>query len=117
MTGGTARRGGKRVGKMPNMAQTSAYGAVASYLKAVAAAGTDETGPVLGKMHGMRINDFMTSDGWIRPDGRVMRQMYLLKVKSPAASAGPWDLEDVVGTLSPEDSFGPPSPACQLNKA
>ena len=52
-------------------------------------------------MHDMQINDFMTDDGWIRPDGGVMRQMYFPKVKSPAESKGPWDLVDVVGTLSP----------------
>jgi branched-chain amino acid transport system substrate-binding protein len=34
----------------------------------------------------MKINDFMTKDGWLREHGRVMRDMYLEEVKSPAES-------------------------------
>ena len=107
----------KRFGKMPNMAQASAWGAVTHYLTAVQAAGIDETGPVLAKMRSIPVNDFMTHNGVIRPDGRVMREMYLLKVKSPQESKSEWDLEEVVGTISPEDAFGPPNPACTIGKA
>jgi len=107
----------KRFGRMPNMTQASAYGAVTHYLKSVQAAGTDDTGPVLAKMRSIPINDFMTRDGWIRPDGRVMRDMYILKVKTPAQSQSVWDLEEVVGTIPAEEAFGPANPACTLGKA
>ncbi len=107
----------KRFGRMPNMTQASAWGAVTHYLKSVQAAGTDETGPVLAKMRSIPINDFMAHDGWIRPDGRVMREMYILKVKSPAQSKSEWDLEEIVGTIPAEEAFGPASPACPLGKA
>lgn len=107
----------KRFGRMPNMAQASAWGAVTHYLKSVRAAGTDETGAVLTKMHEMPINDFMTRNGRIREDGRVMRDMYILKVKAPAESTSEWDLETVVGTIPAAEAFGPPNPACKLVKA
>ena len=107
----------KRFGRMPNMTQASAWGAVTHYLKSVQAAGTDETGPVLAKMRSMPINDFMTHGGMIRRDGRVMREMYVLKVKSPAQSKSEWDLQEVVATIPAEEAFGPPSPACPLGKA
>ncbi len=63
------------------------------------------------------INDFMTKDGRIRADGRVIRDMYILQVKAPAESTGEWDLERVVGTIPGSEAFQPPSPACYLNKA
>jgi branched-chain amino acid transport system substrate-binding protein len=34
----------------------------------------------------MKINDFMAKDVWLREHGRVMRDMYLEEVKSPAES-------------------------------
>jgi branched-chain amino acid transport system substrate-binding protein len=107
----------KRFGRMPNMAQASIWGAVTHYLNAVKAAGTDETGAVLARMHATPINDFMTKDGYIRPDGRVMREMYILKTKTPAESKSTWDLQSVVGTIPATEAFQPPSPACSLNKA
>ncbi len=112
-----AERYRKRIGKMPNMAQASAYGAVMHYLKAVQACGTTATDPVIAKMKATPVNDFMTKDGTIRADGRVIRDMYILQVKTPAESTGEWDLEKVVGTIPGKEAFQPPSPDCFLNKA
>ena len=112
-----AERYRAKTGKMPNMAQASAYGAVTHYLRAVQSAGTDATGPVVAAMKATPINDFMTENGIIRADGRVIRTMYILQVKSPADSRGEWDLETVVGTIPGDEAFQPPSPACALNKA
>ena len=58
-----ANRYKQRFNKMPNMIQASMYGAVSHYLKAVAAAGTDDTSAVLAKMKSAPINDFMTQNG------------------------------------------------------
>lgn len=107
----------KRFGKMPNMTQASIHGAVTHYLNAVKAAGTDETGAVLAKMRETKINDFMTKDGYIRADGRVMRDMYILRTKSPAESRSEWDLQTVVGTIPANEAFQPASAACPLIKA
>ena len=46
-----------------------------------------------------------------------MRDMYILKVKSPAQSQSVWDLEEVVGTIPAEEAFGPANSACTLGKA
>ncbi|MGD0108018.1 MAG: ABC transporter substrate-binding protein [Rhodopila sp.] len=91
-----AERYFKRFGKMPNMIQASAWGAVTHYLKAVQAAGTDAAPDVMARMKATPVNDFMTKDGLVRADGRVMRDMYILQVKKPVDSNGPWDLEQVV---------------------
>jgi branched-chain amino acid transport system substrate-binding protein len=94
-------------GKPPTQMQASAYSAVNHYLKAVEAAGTDDTDKVLAAMKSMPINDFMTKDGRIREDGRVIRDLYLVRVKAPAESTNEWDLLEVVATIKGDDAFRP----------
>jgi branched-chain amino acid transport system substrate-binding protein len=100
------------------MVQASAWGAATHYLNAVKAAGTTTTSDVLARMKATPINDFMTRDGLIRADGRVIRDMYVLQVKSPAESRGEWDLEKVIGTIPGPEAFQPLDPAlCPFVKA
>jgi branched-chain amino acid transport system substrate-binding protein len=113
-----AERYRQRTGRMPNMAQASAYGAVMHYLNAVKATGTTTTGDVLTRMKATPINDFMTINGFIRADGRVIRDMYILQVKTPAESRGEWDLQKVIATIPGSEAFQPANPAlCPLVKA
>ncbi|HEV2512100.1 MAG TPA: ABC transporter substrate-binding protein [Bosea sp. (in: a-proteobacteria)] len=110
-----AKRYLEKFGRMPNMNQASAYGAVTHYLKSVEAAGAVEPGKVLPKMKATPINDFMTKDGSIRADGRVIRDMYLLRAKKPAESKGEWDLLELVKTLPGSEIFkAPDTEACNL---
>ena len=102
-------------GKPPTMFQASVYGAVTHYLQAIKDAGTDEAGAVMAKMRSTPINDFMTHNGTIREDGRVIRDLYLLQVKTPAESHGPWDLAKVVKTIPGDQAFRPlPESECPL---
>jgi branched-chain amino acid transport system substrate-binding protein len=78
-------------GQMPSMVQAGVYSAVAHYLKAMQAAGTDEAGAVIASMKKIPLNDFFARHARIRDDGRVIHDMYLVQVKSPAESKGPWD--------------------------
>ena len=112
-----AERYRKRTGKMPNMVQAGAYGAVAHYLRAVRDSGTDAALPVIAQMKATPINDFMTRNGSIRADGRVIRDMYVLEVKAPAESSGEWDLERVIATIPGTEAFQPATAACSLVKA
>jgi branched-chain amino acid transport system substrate-binding protein len=77
--------------KVPTMVQAGVYGAVTHYLKAIEAAKSDDGKTVVAKMKEMPINDFMTKNGKIREDGRVIRDMYLFQVKTPAESKGEYD--------------------------
>lgn len=43
----------------------------------------------------------------VRPDGRVIHNMYILKVKAPSASHGKWDLLEQVGVLTGAEAFRP----------
>ncbi|HEX8664608.1 MAG TPA: ABC transporter substrate-binding protein [Beijerinckiaceae bacterium] len=96
-----------KTGKMPNMSQAGLYSATTHYLKAVQAAGTDETGAVMKAMKAAPINDFFAKDGRIREDGRMVHEMHLFEVKKPSESQGPWDLYRLVATVPGVEAFQP----------
>ena len=102
-----SRRYFEKERKMPNHIQAGVYGAVMHYLKAVKAAGTDDGQTVVAKMRELPINDFFTSNGTIREDGRVMREFHLMEVKTPEESQAPWDYFKLVRTLSPAETAIP----------
>ena len=77
--------------RMPTMIQASVYSSVLHYLKAVKAAGTDDTLAVVSKMREMPINDMFAWNGTLREDGRMVHDMYLMQVKKPSESKHPWD--------------------------
>jgi branched-chain amino acid transport system substrate-binding protein len=97
----------KERGMPPTMIQAGTYGATMHYLKAVKAAGTDEAKAVMAKMRELPINDFMTKNGRIREDGRVIRDMYLMQAKAPEESKGEWDLAKIVATIPGDQAFRP----------
>ena len=104
-------------GKPPTMFQAGIYSAAMHYLKAVKAGGTDEALPVIAQMKKIPVNDFMTKNGTIREDGRMMRDMYLLQAKKPSESKSTWDLMKVVATIPADDAFRPLSESeCRLVK-
>jgi branched-chain amino acid transport system substrate-binding protein len=97
----------KEIGRPPSFIQAGTYGAVLHYLKAVKAAGTDEAKAVLAEMKKLPINDFMTKNGSIRADGRVIRDMYLMQAKTPEESKGAWDLVKMIATVPGNEAFRP----------
>ena len=102
-----ASRFARTHGRPPTMFQASMWGAVTHYLKAVQAAGTDAAPAVMAKMREMPIDDFMTRNGRIREDGRVIRDMYLMRAKRPSESRSEWDLLEVVKTIPGDQAFRP----------
>lgn len=112
-----SRRYFDKLKKMPNMSQAGAYSSVMHYLKSVQAAGTDETAAVMKKMKSIPINDFFAKNGRIREDGRMIHDMYLFEVKSPAESKYPWDYYKVLATVPGDQAFMPASKSqCPLLK-
>ncbi|HQX05784.1 MAG TPA: ABC transporter substrate-binding protein [Zoogloea sp.] len=93
--------------KMPTMVQAGQYSSVYHYLKAVKAAGTDDTKKVMTQMKKMPINDFFAKNGQIREDGRMVHDMYLMQVKKPADSKYPWDYYHVRQTIPAAEAFQP----------
>ena len=107
----------KRTGKMPSMVQAGDYSSTMHYLKAVQAAGTDDADAVMKKMKETPVNDFFAKNGKIREDGRMVHDMYLVQVKTPAESKRPWDYYKVLATIPGDQAFRPLSQsACPLVK-
>lgn len=102
-----AKRYFAREKRMPNSVQAGAYSAVKHYLTAVKAAGTTDAKAVAARMRELPVNDFMTVNGTVREDGRVLRDFYLFQVKSPAQSKGEWDLLMPLQKLTGEEAFRP----------
>ncbi len=96
-----------RVRHMPTMVQAGDYSAVMHYLKAVKALGSKDPDKVMAKMRETPINDFMTKDGHLRVDGRVLRDMYLYEVKKPSESKGPWDYFKLVQAVPAAEAYRP----------
>ncbi len=103
--------------KMPTMVQAGQYSSVYHYLKAVKAAGSDDTKKVMTQMKKMPINDFFAKNGQIREDGRMVHDMYLMQVKKPAESKYPWDYYHVRQVIPAAEAFQPLSQSrCPLIK-
>ena len=105
-------------GLPPTMLQLGDYGVVKHYLKAVAAAGSTDAGAVMAKMQALPIEDIFCKHGTLRADGRVMRDMYLMRVKTPAQAKLPYDYLELIETVPAEDAFRPAADsACPLLRA
>jgi branched-chain amino acid transport system substrate-binding protein len=91
--------------KEPSMLQAGDYSAAMQYLAAVKATGTDDSDKVMAKLKATTINDMFTSKGVIRPDGRMVHDMYLMEVKKQSESKYPWDYYKVVATIPGEQAY------------
>ncbi|HAJ14462.1 MAG: ABC transporter substrate-binding protein [Hydrogenophaga sp.] len=94
-----AKRFFDKTKRMPTDVQAADYSATATYLKAVQAAGTTDADKVMEELRKLTINDAYTKNGKIRPDGRMVHDMYLVEAKQPSESKAPWDYLKVVKTL------------------
>ncbi len=94
-----AKRYFSKMKKEPSMLQAADYSATMTYLNAVKAVGTDDSDKVMAQMKKTKINDMFTKGGEIRPDGRMVHDMYLMQVKKPAESKAPWDYYNVIATV------------------
>ncbi|WP_332610699.1 ABC transporter substrate-binding protein [Achromobacter sp. ESBL13] len=94
-----------KVGRKPSMLQAGDYSSLSFYLNAVKATGTDDADTVIKWMKSNKINDFFTQGGYVREDGRMVHDMYLMQVKTPAESKGPWDYYKVVATLPGDEVY------------
>ena len=104
-------------GYKPTMVQAGVYSSVLHYLKSVAAAKTDDWKVVAQKMRELPIQDAVMRNASIRPDGRVIHDMYLFQVKKPSESKGAWDYYKTVSTIPAASAFKPLSEStCPLVK-
>jgi branched-chain amino acid transport system substrate-binding protein len=100
-----AKRYFEKQKKMPSSLQAADYSAALQYLQAVKAAGTDDSDKVMAQLRKTKFNDVFQKNGYLRADGRVVHDMYLYQVKTPAESKYPWDYYKLVQTIPAEQAW------------
>jgi branched-chain amino acid transport system substrate-binding protein len=100
--------------KEPTMDQGGYYSATLSYLKAVKAVGSTDPDKVMTELKHTKINDMFAKGGYIRADGVMVHDMYVMQVKSPQESKYPWDYYKVLKVMKGEEAFGPITGLCPL---
>jgi branched-chain amino acid transport system substrate-binding protein len=94
-------------GKYPTMVHAGVYAGVLHYLKAIDAIKTDDGTKVIEQMKKMPTDDPLFGKGTIRADGRKVHPAYLVEVKKPAESKGPYDYYKIRATIPAEQAFRP----------
>lgn len=100
-----AKRYFAKMKKQPSMLQAGDYSATMHYLNAVKATGTDNADKVMAHLKKIPVNDMFAKNGIIRPDGRMVYDMYLMQVKSPKESKGAWDYYKVAATIPGDQAY------------
>jgi branched-chain amino acid transport system substrate-binding protein len=95
----------EKIKRMPSSLQAADYSAALQYLNAVKATGSDDSDKVLAQMKKAKVNDMYAKGGWIRDDGSMIHDMYLMQVKSPDKSTEPWDYYNVAETFKGEAAW------------
>jgi branched-chain amino acid transport system substrate-binding protein len=95
----------EKIKRMPSSIQAGDYSAALNYLQAVKAVGSDDADKVLAHMRKTKVNDIFAKGGFIREDGRMVHDMYLMQVKAPDKSVEPWDYYNVVQTFKGEEAW------------
>ncbi len=83
------------------------YSAVLNYLKAVQATNSTDPKVVLAQMRKTPVKDAFTQAGTLREDGRMVHDVYLVRIKKPSESKSEWDLQEVIATIPGKDAFRP----------
>jgi branched-chain amino acid transport system substrate-binding protein len=96
----------------PTMDHAGAYSATLTYLNAVKAAGTTDADQVMAALKKTRINDMFAKGGYIRADGVMIHDMYVMQVKTPQESKYPWDYYKILKVMPGEEAFGPITGLC-----
>ncbi len=104
-----SRRFGERMGgnRVPSTNQAGVYSATLAYLRAVAAAGTDDARRAVPEMKRAPFRDPLFGDMAVRLDGRAVHAMHLFQVKAPEESRYPFDYYTAVHTTPGEQAFRP----------
>ena len=95
----------KYPGQKPSMNQAGDYSAAAFYLRGVKETGSDDTDVMMKWMKSAKINDMFAKNGYVREDGRMIHDMNLMQVKTPAESKYPWDYYKIIANLPGEEIF------------
>jgi branched-chain amino acid transport system substrate-binding protein len=95
----------EKIKRMPTSVHAADYSAAGHFLDAVKVVGGDDSDKVLAQMRKTKINDMYAKGGYIREDGMMIHDMFLMQVKAPNESQEPWDYLKVVETINGDVAF------------
>ncbi len=96
-----------RTGTMPSDLQAGVYSALTHYFKAVQATGSDHGPTLVRKMRELPIRDPIVRNARLREDGRMVHDVFLLRVKAPAEVKAPWDYLEILRRVPGDRAFRP----------
>ena len=91
----------------PTEIHAGVYSAVRHFLQAVKDTDSTEGDAVAARMRETPVADAYTRHAEIRADGRLMHDLYLMRVKTPEQSKGRWDVWERVETIPAATAFPP----------
>jgi branched-chain amino acid transport system substrate-binding protein len=95
-------------GKYPTMVQAGVYSSVLHYLQAVEKVGSPEDGAkIVEAMKATQYDDPLFGPTQVRVDGRAIHAMYLMEVKKPSESKGPYDYFKLFTKIPANEAFRP----------
>jgi branched-chain amino acid transport system substrate-binding protein len=95
-------------GRYPTMVHAGVYSSVLHYLRAVKKVGNAADGAkVVTEMKKNEIDDKLFGKVTIQPSGRAIHNMYLVEVKKPSESKGPYDYYHIRATIPADQAFRP----------
>jgi branched-chain amino acid transport system substrate-binding protein len=94
----------QRHGRMPTREQAGVYASLSHYLKAAKIAKTDDAATLNATMRELPVDRF-GSEAKILPNGRVVYDLGVYRVKSPAASRFAWDYYEKIASIPAADAF------------
>jgi len=95
-----------KTSREPTETQAAIYSATLTYLNAVKTVGSTDSDKIMAELHKTPVDDMFASGGVIRADGLLQHDMYVMQVKTPAESKGPWDFYKLVQTMTGEQAYG-----------
>ncbi|MCY0964425.1 ABC transporter substrate-binding protein [Parathalassolituus penaei] len=101
-------------GAIPTMAHAGAYSSTLHYLNAVKEAGTDEGKAVMAKMKAIKPDDMFARNATLRADGRLVHDMYQVRVKKADERKNANDLYEIERVIPGEQAFGEMIPECDF---
>lgn len=92
-------------GAMPTMFQAGVYSAVTQYLRAIQATGSTDADTIRAYMLKTPMEDVFLRHGQLLPNGRMLHDMFLGRIKAPSESRYAWDYYTITGVIPGPDAF------------
>lgn len=109
-----SKRFKERHGSIPAMGHAGAYSMTMHYLNAIKAAGTDDSDAVMAQMKATKPDDFFARNATLRADGRMVHDMYQVRIKKADERKNADDIYEIEKVISGEDAFGPMLDSCNF---